>query len=301
MIVAYTRGGVKGPVIDEEAIAFLFNASPSMGVTAEGGAGASEAPIMDAEAFASYILEQFKARVAKSTRKPWEEAKEFYYQLREALYYRDADFIRRLSETAAYPDKLDFNELMSMWLGLLRRERKKARMLVVYKVAEYGAEEILKLIAQSEKLQTDAELRRALLRVAQAFVDKNIGVFNLTRALEHMYLYMSLVQIEEDTEKDVESFESGMFMIEHSRADRIRELVKKYIIDELTAIEKKKEEEEDVVCWDCWDEDPYSIPCSDKEFCEEMEEDYCYENFDDEICSEPEEDYYDYDNEDDDP
>jgi len=89
MIVAYSRGA-KGPVVDEEAIAFLFNASPSAGVT-EGVVGAGEAPRMDAEAFASYILEQFKARVAKSSRRPWEEAKEYYYQLRGALQYRGAD------------------------------------------------------------------------------------------------------------------------------------------------------------------------------------------------------------------
>jgi hypothetical protein len=258
---------------------------------------------MDAEAFASYILEHFKARVAKSSRKPWVEAKEYFYQLREALHYRDADFLRMLSETAAYPVKLDLGELMSMWFGLLRRERKKARTLIVYKVAEYGAEEFLKLIAQSERLQVDAELRRELLWVTKAFVDKNVGVFDLTRALEHMFIYMSLVQIEEDTEKNIESFVDGLFMMKQSRKNRLRELVKKYIVDELTAIEKKKEEEEDVICWDCWDEDedPYSIPCSDEEFCKEMDEDYCYENFDDEICSEPVEDYYDYDSEDDDP
>jgi len=106
MIVAYSRGA-KSPVIDEEAIAFLFNASPNMNVIAEGMVGAGEAPRMDAEAFASYILEQFKARVAKSSRRPWEEAKEYYYQLRGALHYRDAEFIHVLAETAAYPDKLD--------------------------------------------------------------------------------------------------------------------------------------------------------------------------------------------------
>jgi len=282
MIVAYTRGA-KGPVVDEEAIAFLFNASPSVGVIAT---GASEAPKMDAEAFASYILEQFKARVAKSSRRPWEEAKEFYYQLRKALRYRDADFIRVLSETAAYPDKLDFDELMDMWFSLLRRERKKARTLIVYKVAEYAAEEFLKLIAQSERLQTDAELRRSLLRVAQAFVNKNIGVFNLTRVLEDMFIYMSLVQIDEDMEKDVASFEAGLFMMERSRKDKLRELVKRYIVDELAAIEKKleeeaEEEEEDFTIFG-EDEDPYSIPCNDD--CEEDEEDdYYYDDEDDDL------------------
>ena len=64
MIAAYTRG-VKDSVIDEEVVAFLINASPSAGVIAEGGTGASEAPKMDAETFVFYILEQFKARVTK--------------------------------------------------------------------------------------------------------------------------------------------------------------------------------------------------------------------------------------------
>jgi len=135
MIVAYSRGA-KGAMVDEDAIAFLFNVSPSAGVIAEGGTGASEAPKMDAEAFASYVLEQFKARVAKSSRRPWEEAKEYYYQLRGALQYRDAEFIHVLAETAAYPDKLDKAELMNMWLSLLRRERKKARTLIAYKIME---------------------------------------------------------------------------------------------------------------------------------------------------------------------
>jgi hypothetical protein len=293
-MIAFTRG-VKGPVVNEEAIAFLFSASPNVGVT-EGGTGASEAPKMDAEAFASYILEQFKARVATSSRKPWEEAKEYFYQLRDTLWhpwrYRDADFIRMLSETVTYPDKLDFDMLMNMWLSLPRRERKKARTLIAYKIAEYGAEEFLKLIAQSEKVQTDAELRRTLLEVAQAFVNKNIGVFNLTRALEDMFFFMSLVQIEEDEEKNITSFVDGLFMIEQSRKDRLRELVKRYIIDELTAIEKKLEEEaEEEEEYFYWDEDPYSVPCGD--YCEDDEE-YCYENFDEE-CSSPVEDYYDYD------
>jgi hypothetical protein len=248
MIIAYSRGA-KGPVIDEDAITFLFNASPSAGVT-EGMVGVGEASRRDAETFASYILEQFKARAAKSSRRPWEEAKEYYYQLRGALYYKDVEFIHKLAEMATYPDKLDFDELMNMWLSLLRRERKKARKLVVYKIVEYGAEEFLKLIAQSERLQVDAELRRTLLQVAQAFVNKNIGVFHLTRVLENMFIWASLVQIEEDVEKNVMSFEAGLYIMERSRKDRLRELVKKYIVDELIAIEKKMEEEAEE-----WEED----------------------------------------------
>jgi hypothetical protein len=34
-MIAFTRG-VKGPVVNEEAFAFLFNASPSVGVMATG-------------------------------------------------------------------------------------------------------------------------------------------------------------------------------------------------------------------------------------------------------------------------
>ena len=123
MIIAYTRGA-EGPKVDEEAIAFLFNASPSAVVT-EGMVGAGEAPRMDAETFTSYILEQFKARVAKSSKRPWEEAKEYYYQLLDARRYRDVEFIHMLAETATYPDKLDEAELMNMWLSLPRRETRR--------------------------------------------------------------------------------------------------------------------------------------------------------------------------------
>jgi len=281
MIVAYSRGA-KGAMVDEDAIAFLFNVSPSAGVIAEGGTGASEAPKMDAEAFASYVLEQFKARVAKSSRKPWVEAKEYYYQLLDTWRYRDADYIRALSETAAYPDKLDFDKLINMWLSLPRRERKKARTLITYKIVEYGAEEFLKLIARNEEVQTDAELRGMLLRAAQAFVNKDISAYNLTRVLENMFIWASLVQIEEDLEANVKSFIAGLFMMERSRKDRLRELVKKYIVDELTAIEKKMEEvkeEKDDIYFEDEDEDPYSIPCDGD--CEELDSDYEYLEEDD--------------------
>ena len=289
MIVAYSRGA-KGPVIDEDAMVFLFNASPSAGVIAEGMVGTSKAPRMDAEAFASYILEQFKARVAKSSKRPWEEAKEYYYQLRSALHYRDAEFIHVL-ETAAYPNKLNEAELMNMWLSLPRRERKKARKLIVYKIVEYGAEEFLKLIAQSERLQVDAELRRTLLQVAQAFVNKNIGVFHLTRVLENMFIWASLVQIEEDVEKNVMSFETGLYIMERSRKDRLRELVKKYIVDELIAIEKKLEEEAEE-----WEEDlDYEEFGADEE--PELDEEIDYGDDDDDCGCIEEDDYY----EDDDP
>ena len=216
--------------------------------------------------------------MAKSSRKPWVEAKEYYYQLLGTWRYRDADYIRVLSETVAYPDKLDFDELINMWLSLPRRERKKARTLITYKIAEYGAEEFLKLIAQSEKVQEDAELRRTLLWVAQAFVNKNIGVFHLTRVLENMFIWASLVQIEEDVEKNVMSFEAGLYIMERSRKDMLRELVKKHIVDELIAIEKKMEEEDDIYFED-EDEDPYSIPCDDD--CEEPDSDYEYLEEDD--------------------
>jgi len=288
MIVAYSRGA-KSPVIDEEAIAFLFNASPNMNVIAEGMVGAGEAPRRDAETFASYILEQFKARVAKSSRRPWEEAKEYYYQLRGALHYRDAEFIHTLAETATYPDKLDNAELMNIWLSLLRRERKKARKLVVYKIMEYGAEEFLKLIAQSERLQVDAELRRTLLQVAQAFVNKNIGVFHLTRVLENMFIWASLVQIEEDVEKNVMSFEAGLYIMERSRKDRLRELVKKYIVDELIAIEKKLEEEAEE-----WEEDLDYEEFGADEDLSGLDEEIDYGDDDDCGCIE-EDDYYEDD------
>jgi hypothetical protein len=288
MIVAYSRGA-QSPRADEDAIAFLFNASPNVIVT-ERMVGVGEAPRMDAETFASYILEQFKARVAKSSRRPWEEAKEYYYQLLDARRYRDVEFIHMLAETATYPDKLDEAELMNMWLSLPRRERKKARKLIVYKIVEYGAEEFLKLIAQSERLQVDAELRRTLLQVAQAFVNKNIGVFHLTRVLENMFIWASLVQIEEDVEKNVILFEAGLYIMERSRKDRLRELVKKYIVDELIAIEKKLEEEAEE-----WEEDlDYEEFGADEE--PELDEEIDYGDDDDCECIE-EDDYY----EDDDP
>jgi len=64
-------------------------------------------------------------------------------------------------------------------------------------------------------------------------------------------------------------------MMEQSRKDRIMELVKRYIVDELTAIEKKEvKEEEDDIYWEDEDEDPYSIPCDDD--CEEPDSDYEY-------------------------
>ena len=289
MIVAYSRGA-KGPVIDEDAMVFLFNASPSAGVT-EGMAGASEAPRMDAETFASYILEQFKARVAKSSRRPWVEAKEYIYQLWGTWRYRDADFIHMLAETAKYPDKLDFDELIGMWLSLPRRERKKARKLIAYKIAEYGAEEFLKLIAQNEEVQTDAELRRAMLRVAQAFVNKNIGVFNLTYALERIYVYTSFMQIEKDEDENIKSFLAGTRSIELSRKDVIRELVKKYIVDELIAIEKKLEEEAEE-----WEEDLDYEEFGADEDLSGLDEEIDYGDDDDCGCIE-EDDYY----EDDDP
>jgi hypothetical protein len=288
MIVAYTRG-VKGPVIDEDAIMFLFSSSPSAGVT-EGMAGASEAPRMDAEAFASYILEQFKARVAKSSRRPWEEAKEYYYQLRGALQYRDAEFIHMLAETAKYPDKLDEAELMNMWLSLPRRERKKARKLVVYKIVEYGAEEFLRLIAQSDRLPVDPWLRRTLLRVAQSFINKSIGVFHLTQVLEKMFIWASLVQIEEDVDANIKSFAAGLFMMEQSRKDRLRELVKKYIVDELTAIEKKLEEEAEE-----WEEDLDYEEFGADEDLSGLDEEIDYGDDDDDCGCIEEDDYYEDD------
>jgi hypothetical protein len=284
--------GANGPVIDGNAIMFLFNSSPSVNIIAEGGTEASETPKTGADVFASYILEQFKARVAKSSRKPWVEAEEYYYQI-PRFYDSDADFIRTLAETVAYPDKLNFDELMKIWQGLPKRARKKARKLIVYKIVEYGAEEFLKLIMQSEQVQRDAEVRNTLMQVAQAFVDKKIGVRNLTKELEDMILWWSWLRlrIEEDSKANIDSILAGLHVMELSRKDRLREIVKKYIIDELIAIRKKLEEKEVDFYWD---EDPYGVPCD--EDCEDLDDDY--EDFDDECECIEDEDYY-YEDDDD--
>ena len=291
MIVAYSRGA-EGPVIDEDAIAFLFNVSPSVNVIAEGGMGASETPKTGAEAFASYILEQFKARVAKSSRKPWDEAEEFFFQME--WYQDDASFIRKLSETVAHPDKLDFNELMKMWLSLPKRERKKARRLIAYKIMEYATEEFLK--HASRDMRSHGGLRDLVLEVAQVFVDKKIGVKDLTRELEDLLL--SRMQIYEDTMANVMSILAGLDVMEEARKDklmkmRLRELVEKYLINELAASGSKMEEEEvDFYTG----ENPYGVPCD--EDCEDLDDDY--ENFDDECECIEDVDYYEDDDEDDD-
>ncbi|MFP3321023.1 MAG: hypothetical protein RXO24_10680 [Acidilobus sp.] len=80
----------------------------------------------------------------------------------------------------------------------------------------------------------------------------------------------------------MKSFIAGLFMMERSRKDRLRELVKKYIVDELTTIEKKMgevKEEEDDIYFEDEDEDPYSIPCDGD--CEELDSDYEYLEEDD--------------------
>jgi len=98
------------------------------------------------------------------------------------------------------------------------------------------------------------------------------------------------VQIEEDVEKNVMSFEAGLYIMKLSRKDRLRELVKKYIVDELIAIEKKLEEEAEE-----WEEDlDYEEFGADEE--PEPDEEIDYGDDDDCECIE-EDDYY----EDDDP
>ena len=104
-------------------------------------------------------------------------------------------------------------------------------------------------------------------------------------------MLISVVRIEEDREASINSFVDGLFMMEMSRKDRLRELVKRHIVDELFAIEKKLEEEAEE-----WEEDLDYEEFGADEDLSGLDEEIDYGDDDDCGCIE-EDDYY----EDDDP
>jgi len=163
------------------------------------------------------------------TATPGSDTLEFIEFIEDIDDLNDSDLIDMLASWAG----LSYDDFKRIWDDLLDSEKNEVLDAVVYRMAVAGFEELLRRIATASYVRKNWDVRKKIIDMAKKYVRGKIDLDDLSEGI---------VDVLWGTEKDTElgkryiwDFWSGITLNNYIDEETVKELVRKYLIEELEA------------------------------------------------------------------
>ncbi len=163
---------------------------------------------------------------------PWADAMDSIEYLEGFDDLDDADLIDILARWADTP----YEDFKGVWDGLSKEEKERALGEIEYEIAVIGFESLLKGIAADFDVMENKDVREKIINAAKRYLNGEIDLYDLAEELENIFW---------PTEKDKEEYEEalryfwdGIGLTDYIEENEVKEMVKRYLIEELEAIGK---------------------------------------------------------------
>jgi len=163
---------------------------------------------------------------------PWADAKDSIEYLEGFDDLNDSDLIEVLASWANRP----YEDFKGIWGSLSNEEKEKALGEIEYEIAVLGFESLLKGIAADLYVMENKDVRERIIDAAKRYLNGEIDLYDLAEELENVLWPAESREIEDD--QAVEYFWDGIGLTDYIEKDKVKELVKRYLIEELEAIGK---------------------------------------------------------------
>jgi len=163
---------------------------------------------------------------------PWADAMDSIDYLEGFDDLNDRELIEVLASWAGR----SYEDFKGVWDSLNKEEKEKALGEIEYEIAVIGFESLLKGIAADFYIMENREARERIIDAARKYVSGEIDLYDLAEELENV-----LWPTEEDKkeyEEALRHFWDGIGLTDYIEEDKVKELVNRYLVNELEAIGK---------------------------------------------------------------
>jgi len=178
------------------------------------------------------VMEGYGIYLRQFAETPWADAKDSIDYLEGFDNLNDTDLIEVLASWADSPYE-DFKEI---WVSLSDEEKKEALGEIEYEIATIGFEGLLKGIAADLYVMENKDVREKIINAAKRYLNGEIDLYDLAEELENVLWPAESREIEDD--QAVEYFWDGIGLTDYIEENEVKELVKRYLVNELEAIGK---------------------------------------------------------------
>ena len=178
------------------------------------------------------VMEGYGIYLRQFAETPWADAKDSIDYLEGFDDLNDTDLIEVLARWADTPYE-DFKEI---WVSLSDEEKKEALGEIEYEIAVIGFESLLKGIAADFDVMENKDIRERIINAAKRYLNGEIDFYDLAEELENIFW-----PTEEDKKKYEEGlryFWDGIGLTDYIEENEVKEMVNRYLIEELEAIGK---------------------------------------------------------------
>jgi hypothetical protein len=178
------------------------------------------------------VMEGYGIYLRQFAETPWADAMDSIDYLEGFDNLNDTDLIEVLASWADSPYE-DFKEI---WVSLSDEEKKEALGEIEYEIAVIGFEGLLKGIAADLYVMENKDVREKIINAAKRYLNGEIDLYDLAEELENVLWPAESREIEDD--QAVEYFWDGISLTDYIEENEVKELVKRYLVNELEAIGK---------------------------------------------------------------
>jgi hypothetical protein len=163
---------------------------------------------------------------------PWADAMDSIEYLEDFDDLNDRELVRTLAMWA----DLSYNVFKGIWDSLSKEEKEKALGEIEYRIALLGFEDLLKSIAADFYVMENKDVREKIISAARKYINGEIDFYDLSVELEN--IFWPTEKDRKENEQAIQYFLDGITLTDYIEEEKVKELVKRYLIDELEAIGK---------------------------------------------------------------
>jgi len=176
------------------------------------------------------VVSGFDMILRHNSERPWADVAFAIDYLEGFDDLNDSDLIVTLAGWAGR----SYKEFKGLWDSLSDKEKSEALADIESEIAVLGFESLLKLIAADFDVMEDKDMRERIINAAKRYLNGEIDFYDMAEELENIFW---------PTEKDKKEYEdalryfwNGISLADYIEEDKIKELVRRYLVEELEAI-----------------------------------------------------------------
>jgi hypothetical protein len=166
---------------------------------------------------------------------PWADAMDSIEYLEGFDDLNDSELIGTLAAWAGR----SYKDFKGLWDGLSDKEKSEALADIEYEIAVLGFESLLKVIAADFDVMDNKDMREKIINAAKRYLNGEIDLYDMAEELEN--IFWPTEEDKKEYEQALQYFWDGIGLADYIEKDKINEMVKRYLIEELEALNEMQD------------------------------------------------------------
>jgi len=186
----------------------------------------------EAEDVVGMVMEGYGIYLRQVAETPWADAMDSIEYLEDFDDLNDSDLIDTLARWAGR----SYEDFKRIWGSLSKEEKERALGEIEYEIAVIGFESLLKGIAADFDVMENKDIRERIINAAKRYLNGEIDFYDLAEELEN--IFWPTEEDKKEYEEGLRHFWDGIGLTDYIEEDKVKEMVKEYLIEELEAVGK---------------------------------------------------------------